>query len=231
MAPLELNALIAALPEHENGWGPPASIESTLNEVPYAPYSKGDKLGRMADWTTEGGKDGRDQRGGRQGYNRNYRDQQVYGAGTSSLFSYQHAEDEASFSVVDNQRTSTKTRTGFGGRMTTFRGRGRGGAGAAGGELAIAVVSTIVVEGEVVAAVSAGKTTTSHSATVMPRWLSSLNGGCSRKSISTAWLSSILRLMRVKMWTTMDSYIVTTVATTKLPVLSLPSANSLFKTE
>lgn len=73
MAPLELNALIAALPEHENGWGPPASVESALNEVPYAPYSKGDKLGRMADWTSEGGKDGRDQRGGRQGYNRNYR--------------------------------------------------------------------------------------------------------------------------------------------------------------
>ena len=73
MAPLELNTLIAALPEHESGWGPPASVESALNEVPYAPYSKGDKLGRMADWTSEGGKDGRDQRGGRQGYNRNYR--------------------------------------------------------------------------------------------------------------------------------------------------------------
>lgn len=65
-------------------------------------------------------------------------DQQVYGAGTSSLFSYQHAEDEASFSVVDNQRTSTKTRGGGGGfgrgGGTIFRGRGgRGAAGAGGG--------------------------------------------------------------------------------------------------
>lgn len=70
----ELSALIAALPESpEVTWGPPATIDSALNDVPYAPYSKGDKLGRMADWSTESGKDGRDQRGGRQGYNRNYR--------------------------------------------------------------------------------------------------------------------------------------------------------------
>ena len=41
-----------------------------LDGVPFAPYSKADKLGRMADWT-----DGKDRdRGGRQQYgNRNYR--------------------------------------------------------------------------------------------------------------------------------------------------------------
>jgi translation initiation factor 3 subunit D len=56
----------------------------------------------------------------------NYSDQQVYGAGTSSLFAIQVAEDESSFSVVDNTRASTKTR-GFGrGGGTIFRGRGRG---------------------------------------------------------------------------------------------------------
>lgn len=51
-------------------WGPEAVSSTTLDGVPYAPYSKGDKLGRMADWTQEG-KD-REGRGGRQ-YNRNYR--------------------------------------------------------------------------------------------------------------------------------------------------------------
>ena len=41
-----------------------------LEGVPYAPYSKADKLGRMADWTE--GKDR--ERGGRQQYGgRNYR--------------------------------------------------------------------------------------------------------------------------------------------------------------
>ena len=52
-------------------WGPETTSTTTLDGVPYAPYSKGDKLGRMADWTTEG-KEGRDGRGGRQ-YGRNYR--------------------------------------------------------------------------------------------------------------------------------------------------------------
>lgn len=63
--------LIAALPDGD-GWGPPITTETTLDGVPYAHFSKGDKLGRMADWTTEG-KDGRDGRGGRQQYNRNFR--------------------------------------------------------------------------------------------------------------------------------------------------------------
>lgn len=55
----------------DDDWGPETVNGSTLDGVPYAPYSKGDKLGRMADWTQEG-KDGRDGRGTRQ-YNRNYR--------------------------------------------------------------------------------------------------------------------------------------------------------------
>lgn len=101
-----------------------------LNGVPYAPFSKGDKLGRMADWTSES-KNG--DRQGRQQYNRNYRDQQVYGAGTSSLFTVAAAEDESSFSVVDNTRTSTKRTFGRGGG-TVFRGRGqRGGMAQRGG--------------------------------------------------------------------------------------------------
>jgi translation initiation factor 3 subunit D len=64
-----LGDLIQALPDGP-GWGPPVTSETTLGGVPYAPFSKGDKLGRMADWT-----DSKDQsgRGGRQQYNRNYR--------------------------------------------------------------------------------------------------------------------------------------------------------------
>jgi translation initiation factor 3 subunit D len=61
--------LITALPDGP-GWGPPVTTETTLNGVPYAPFSKGDKLGRMADWTDSKDRDGR---GGRQQYNRNYR--------------------------------------------------------------------------------------------------------------------------------------------------------------
>jgi len=118
--------LIESLPDLGATWGPPITTETTLNGVPYAPYSKGDKLGRMADWTADS-KDA--SRGGRQQYNRNFRDQQVYGAGSASLFAPPVAEDESTFSVVSNVRDTTKTRFGRGAIFT--RGRGaRGGAGA-----------------------------------------------------------------------------------------------------
>ncbi|KAI0016458.1 eukaryotic translation initiation factor 3 subunit D [Xylariomycetidae sp. FL0641] len=121
MAPASLADLISALPEGD-GWGPQPVNETTLNGVPYAPFSKGDKLGRMADWTSDS-KDGRDGRGGRQQYNRNYRDQQIYGAGSAALFAAPVVEaDENSFSVVS--RETTKTRYGRGAVFT--RGRGRG---------------------------------------------------------------------------------------------------------
>ncbi|KAL8768724.1 MAG: hypothetical protein Q9209_005142 [Squamulea sp. 1 TL-2023] len=128
--PVSLADIVATLPSDES-WGPSTTTDALVGGVPYAPYSKGDKLGRMADWTAEG-KD-REGRGGRQQYNRNYKDQQVYGAGTSSLFAVQVAEDESTFSVVDNTRTSTKSR-GFGrGGATFVRGRGRGGRDQRGG--------------------------------------------------------------------------------------------------
>ncbi|KAI0966324.1 eukaryotic translation initiation factor 3 subunit D [Xylaria arbuscula] len=120
--------LIASLPEGD-GWGPSTTTETTLNGVPYAPFSKGDKLGRMADWTADG-KDGRDGRGGRQQYNRNYRDQQIYGAGSAALFTAPITEaDENTFSVVS--REPTKTRYGRGAVFT--RGRGQRGASQARG--------------------------------------------------------------------------------------------------
>ena len=127
MAPSILD-IIESLPSGDS-WGPPTTAETLLNGVPYAPFSKGDKLGRMADWTAEG----KDREGrGRQQYNRAYRDAQVYGAGTSSLFAVQGAEDESSFSVVDNTRASAKRGFGRGGG-TVFRGRGRGGVQQRGG--------------------------------------------------------------------------------------------------
>lgn len=67
---VSLSSIVSVLPSDES-WGPATTNDALVDGVPYAPYSKGDKLGRMADWTTEG-KD-RDGRGGRQQYNRNYR--------------------------------------------------------------------------------------------------------------------------------------------------------------
>jgi len=69
MAPTSIADLVAALPT-EDSWGPVTGGDNMLNGVPYAPFSKGDKLGRMADWTAES-KTG--DRQGRQQYNRNFR--------------------------------------------------------------------------------------------------------------------------------------------------------------
>ncbi|KAF5003006.1 hypothetical protein FDECE_10428 [Fusarium decemcellulare] len=113
-----------------DGWGPPVTSETTLNGVPYAPFSKGDKLGRMADWTAEG-KDR--ERGGRAQYNRNFRDQQVYGSSHAVTFNAPPAEDESTFSVVSNVRDSTKTRYGRGAVFTRGRGQRGGQAGGRGG--------------------------------------------------------------------------------------------------
>ena len=119
-----ISSLIAALPPADDGWGPPVTTETTLNGVPYAPFSKADKLGRMADWTE--GKD-REQRGRQQYGSRQYRDQQVYGANqASNPFVIQTAEEEATFSLVDNTRT-TRTRAFGRGGGTVFRGRGQRG--------------------------------------------------------------------------------------------------------
>jgi translation initiation factor 3 subunit D len=71
MAPLSIADIVAALPS-EDTWGPPVPAGNTLDGVPYAPFSKGDKLGRMADWGADS-KDAREGRAGRQAYNRAYR--------------------------------------------------------------------------------------------------------------------------------------------------------------
>lgn len=68
MAPLSIADLVSALPS-EDSWGPPIPTGTTLDGVPYAPFSKGDKLGRMADFGSDKAGDGR----GRQNYNRAYR--------------------------------------------------------------------------------------------------------------------------------------------------------------
>ncbi|KAF2171464.1 hypothetical protein M409DRAFT_63725 [Zasmidium cellare ATCC 36951] len=123
----DLHAIIDSLPAEGSGWGPPTTTETMLNGVPYAPFSKGDKLGRVADWTSEG-KDR--ERGGRQQFQNRYRDQ-IYGAGPGGLqtaFNIEGQNEESSFSLVDRSQTSTRGR-GFGGRgNAVFRGRGQRGA-------------------------------------------------------------------------------------------------------
>ncbi|EKM59498.1 uncharacterized protein PHACADRAFT_137336 [Phanerochaete carnosa HHB-10118-sp] len=121
----------------DGGWGPSfANLPSQFKfkDIPYAPYSKSDKLGRFADWNDISG-DGRQAnlgltsgattRGGATG-GRGRRDgQPAFGSGTASAFAYFHAEDESSFSLVDSKATTVRR----GGAMMRGRSAARGGAG------------------------------------------------------------------------------------------------------
>ncbi|KAF4619921.1 hypothetical protein D9613_004923 [Agrocybe pediades] len=126
-------------PIHDNpegGWGPSTSNfpdQFKFKDIPYAPFSKSDKLGRFADWndlssdnrqnvaglpTTQnaraGGAGGRRRDG-----------TQAFGSGTASAFAYFHVEDESSFSLVDNKAAPARRGTGF----NRGRGAARGSAG------------------------------------------------------------------------------------------------------
>lgn len=90
---------------HDNpdGWGPPMDLApAKFQDMPYAPFSKSDRLGRAADWTTMGNRGGRDA----------------------------PADDNTSdFTMVDNKVLPRPT--GFSRGRGSFRGgfRGRGGRG------------------------------------------------------------------------------------------------------
>ncbi|PWN25161.1 translation initiation factor eIF-3, subunit D [Jaminaea rosea] len=143
------------LAENSDRWGPPpldsssSSSSSVLPpefaDIPFAPFSKSDKIGRIADWNASsaggataigGGRDGDDRSarnaaqgaGGRGGRREG---PAAYGSGASNAFAYFHADDEATFSVVDNTR-SQSTR-GRGGLASMSRGGGGGGRGGRGG--------------------------------------------------------------------------------------------------
>ncbi|KAI9015986.1 eukaryotic translation initiation factor 3 subunit D [Hyaloraphidium curvatum] len=116
---------LPAIKDNPKGWGP-TDVPADLAEIPYLPFSKADKLGKVANWTEPDG--GRDDYGNRGRYQRGT---EVYGAGLASAFAYHHAaEDEASFSLVTGA-TATKRGGGFSrgfrGRFGAQRGGGRGG--------------------------------------------------------------------------------------------------------
>ncbi|KAE9407285.1 translation initiation factor eIF-3 subunit D [Gymnopus androsaceus JB14] len=119
----------------DGGWGPSSSNlpdQFKFKDIPYAPYSKSDKLGRFADWNettsdtrqsavgvpstqnTRTGPGGRRREG-----------TQAFGSGTASAFAYFHVEDESSFSLVDNKAAPARR----GGTFARGRGNARGGAG------------------------------------------------------------------------------------------------------
>ena len=50
MAPLPY--AVPDIQDNPDGWGP-CAVPDHLKDVPFAPFSKGDKLGKAADWTQQ----------------------------------------------------------------------------------------------------------------------------------------------------------------------------------
>jgi len=96
--------------DNPTGWGP-STIPAQFKDMPYQPFSKSDRLGKVSDWTGATYQDRR--------YMTKYQSQ--YGAG-GTQYSYYYEEDDSTFQLVD---TAGKTKPMYG-RGRGFRG-GRGG--------------------------------------------------------------------------------------------------------
>ncbi|EGC40576.1 eIF-3 zeta [Dictyostelium purpureum] len=74
-----------------SGWGPITKLEK-FTDIPYAPFSKGDKIGKCSDWNSNV---------------RNYQ-RQNYGSNVFNPFTFKLEDDEDSFKLVDYTRVSAK---------------------------------------------------------------------------------------------------------------------------
>jgi len=77
--------------DNPNGWGP-VGVPSKFQNMPYQAFSKGDRLGKVADWNGNAYQDRR--------FLNKYNSQ--YGSGNQ--YAYYHDEDENSFQLVDNTK-------------------------------------------------------------------------------------------------------------------------------
>jgi len=82
---------IPTIKSNQSGWGPVGKLEK-FSDIPYAPFSKGDKIGKCSDWNSN---------------IRNYSRQNYYGANVVNPFTFKE-EDEDSFTLVDYSRVSAK---------------------------------------------------------------------------------------------------------------------------
>jgi len=96
--------------DNPHGWGP-NTVPPKFRDMPYQPFSKSDRLGKISDWTGATYQDRR--------HTNKYNS--AIGAG-GTQYAYYHEEDESSFQLVD----TSKTLRPMYGRGRFFRGGQRG---------------------------------------------------------------------------------------------------------
>lgn len=87
---------IPEIDDNEDGWGPSsASVPDKFKDIPYyAPFNKGEKLGKASDWQAQ--------------YQGKARYGQKEGSGVSTIFNWYYQDDDSSFQLVDNTKTQAK---------------------------------------------------------------------------------------------------------------------------
>ncbi|XP_008554541.1 eukaryotic translation initiation factor 3 subunit D [Microplitis demolitor] len=114
----EVHFQAPAIQNNPDGWGP-CELPDQFRDIPYQPFSKGDRLGKIADWTGLAFQDKK--------FTNKYASQ----FGSGSQYAYYHDEDESTFHLVDTTRVQKPPyqRGRFGKNQRNFRGRGgqRGG--------------------------------------------------------------------------------------------------------
>lgn len=100
------------------GWGPCEMLDQ-FRDMPYQPFSKGDRLGKISDWTAV--------------QDKKYANKYASQFGSGSQYAYYHEEDESTFHLVDTTREQKPPyqRGRFRGNQRAMRG-GRGGRGQGG---------------------------------------------------------------------------------------------------
>ncbi|CAG0888523.1 unnamed protein product [Darwinula stevensoni] len=79
--------------DNPNGWGPRVgAVPDKFKDMPYQPFSKGDRLGKVSDWY------------GATYQDRKYANKYQSSFGAGSQYAYYHEEDESSFQLVDTTR-------------------------------------------------------------------------------------------------------------------------------
>ncbi|XP_049853013.1 eukaryotic translation initiation factor 3 subunit D-like [Schistocerca gregaria] len=101
--------------DNPKGWGP-CDLPEQFKDMPYQPFSKGDRLGKISDWTGAAFQDKK--------YTNKYQSQ--FGGG--SQYAYYHEEDESTFHLVDTTRVQKPPYQRGRFRQNQRNLRGRGGA-------------------------------------------------------------------------------------------------------
>ncbi|PAA59777.1 hypothetical protein BOX15_Mlig010075g2, partial [Macrostomum lignano] len=83
--------------DNPNGWGP-YTLPERYRDMPYQPFSKDQRIGKVADWTGNIYQDKR--------YQNRYMSHLANSGGTQ--YTYYHEEDESSFVLVDTQKTQPR---------------------------------------------------------------------------------------------------------------------------